>query len=61
MNVETFADIRDIFPNLMEEIRLIWMLSTYYNSDRMLTVLERFTKLVCQSVRDNISTKQIFK
>ncbi|KAF6017221.1 hypothetical protein EB796_024462 [Bugula neritina] len=58
----TFALVTETIPNLMVALRMVWIISRYYNTDeRMVPLLEKIAWQLCQRVKRIIDIKRLFQ
>jgi len=56
----TFALVTETIPNLMVALRMVWIISRYYNTDeRMVPLLEKIAWQLCQRVKRIIDIKRL--
>lgn len=56
-----FRKIGNSMPSLMEAIRMIWVLSKYYNCEEtMVALMERISWQLCQNIMKNLEIKYVF-
>lgn len=59
---DCFKTISQAIPQLMEGIRMIWILSSYYScEEKMVGLMERISWQLCQTVIKHLSIKDLFK
>ncbi|XP_020287511.1 dynein-1-alpha heavy chain, flagellar inner arm I1 complex-like [Pseudomyrmex gracilis] len=59
---DSFQSVTESMPALMEGLRMLWVLSSYYcHEDKMTSLMERITWELCQNVRKNLSIVSLFK
>lgn len=59
---DSFQSVTESIPALMEGLRMLWVLSSYYcNEEKMTVLMERITWELCQNVRKNLSIALLFK
>ena len=58
----SLAAVADALPQLMDSLRLVWILSRHYNRDhRMAPLMERLAWELATRVRGAISIKTLFR
>ncbi|KAK1133358.1 hypothetical protein K0M31_011173 [Melipona bicolor] len=59
---DCFKAISQVVPPLMEGIRMIWILSSYYSrEEKMVGLMERISWQLCQTVIKHLSINDLFK
>nr|XP_033194235.1 dynein heavy chain 10, axonemal-like [Bombus vancouverensis nearcticus] len=59
---DCFKTISQAIPQLMEGMRMIWILSSYYScEEKMVGLMERISWQLCQTVIKHLSIKDLFK
>ena len=57
-----FAIVLDTLPNMMNSLRMVWVISRHYNTDeRMVPLMERIAWELCQRAITVVNQKVIFK
>ena len=57
-----FSIILDTLPNLMNSLRMVWVISRHYNTDeRMAPLMERIAWELCQRATTVVNHRNIFK
>ena len=57
-----FAIVLDTLPNMMNSLRMVWVISRHYNTDeRMVPLMERVAWELCQRAITVVNQKVIFK
>lgn len=58
----TFGLVTETIPNLMVALRMVWIISRYYNTDeRMVPMLERIAWQLCERVMRIINIRTLFE
>lgn len=58
----TFSLVTETLPNLMVALRMVWIISRYYNTDdRMVPLMERIAWQLCERVMRIINIKTLFQ
>ena len=57
-----FSIVLDTLPNLMNSLRMVWVISRHYNTDdRMVPLMERIAWELCQRATTAVNHRVIFK
>lgn len=57
-----FAIVLDTIPNMMNALRMVWVISRHYNTDdRMVPLMERIAWELCERAARVVSVRTIFK
>ena len=57
-----FSIVLDTLPNLMNSLRMVWVISRHYNTDdRMAPLMERIAWVLCDRATTVINHRNIFK
>ncbi|XP_043489632.1 dynein axonemal heavy chain 10 [Polistes fuscatus] len=60
-HTDKFKQINNVIPSLLNGLRMIWILSSYYSSeDKMVSLFERISWQLCQNIRTNLSIDKLF-
>ncbi|XP_050455387.1 dynein axonemal heavy chain 10 [Cataglyphis hispanica] len=59
---DSFESIAECIPSLMEGLRMLWVLSSYYcREDKMILLMDRISWQLCENVRRNLAIVSLFK
>lgn len=59
---DSFESILDCIPALMEGLRMLWVLSSYYcYEERMMLLMDRISWQLCETVKRNLAITLLFK
>lgn len=54
--------INEALPSLMEGMKMIWILSKYFNTEeRMTSLLESISWQLCENIKNTLSVKELFR
>ncbi|XP_063229306.1 dynein axonemal heavy chain 10 [Bacillus rossius redtenbacheri] len=57
---QSFQEIGEVIPTLMEGLHMIWMLSRFYSTDEMMTgLMKRVAYTLCYQVSTNLNVNQL--
>ncbi|XP_070520949.1 dynein axonemal heavy chain 10 [Cardiocondyla obscurior] len=59
---DSFESISECIPSLMEGLRMLWVLSSYYSrEEKIMSLMDRISWQLCENVRQNLAINQLFK
>ncbi|XP_011694340.1 PREDICTED: dynein heavy chain 10, axonemal [Wasmannia auropunctata] len=59
---DSFESISECMPSLMEGLRMLWVLSSYYcREERMMLLMDRISWQLCANVKQNLAITLLFK
>lgn len=59
---DSFESISEYIPSLMEGLRMLWVLSSYYcREEKMMLLMDRISWQLCENVRQNLAIVLLFK
>ncbi|CAL1680177.1 unnamed protein product [Lasius platythorax] len=59
---DSFESIEESIPSLMEGLRMLWVLSSYYcREEKIMLLMDRISWQLCENVRHNLAIALLFK
>ncbi|GAB1860436.1 Dynein heavy chain 10, axonemal [Camponotus japonicus] len=59
---DSFESIAECIPSLMEGLRMLWVLSSYYcREEKIILLMDRISWQLCENVRHNLAIVLLFK
>ncbi|KYN03638.1 Dynein heavy chain 10, axonemal, partial [Cyphomyrmex costatus] len=59
---DSFESISECIPSLIEGLRMLWVLSSYYcGEERMVLLMDRISWQLCENVKQNLAIVRLFK
>ncbi|XP_072767433.1 LOW QUALITY PROTEIN: dynein axonemal heavy chain 10-like [Anoplolepis gracilipes] len=59
---DSFESIEECIPSLMEGLRMLWVLSSYYcREEKMMQLVDRISWQLCENVKHNLAIVLLFK
>ncbi|KYN43305.1 Dynein heavy chain 10, axonemal, partial [Trachymyrmex septentrionalis] len=59
---DLFESISECIPSLMEGLRMLWILSSYYgHEERLMLLMDRISWQLCENVKQNLAIVRLFK
>ncbi|KAG5320172.1 DYH10 protein, partial [Pseudoatta argentina] len=59
---DSFKSILECIPSLMEGLRMLWILSSYYcHEEKIMLLMDRISWQLCENVKQNLAIIRLFK
>ncbi|KAK2587900.1 hypothetical protein KPH14_003996 [Odynerus spinipes] len=59
---DSFKQIANVIPSLVNGLKMIWILSSYYSSEEtMMSLFARISWQLCQNIRTNLAIDKLFR